>query len=337
MRLIVLAENFGLNFSGGCIATAKFLETMQNAFDEVIILAQKVGIHHLDRALFVQYDELNELPKLLHKHNSSNTVGYGDFYVAEHFIKASIPFYFTYHDNFPDIVTHNIFDDFFIEDRLNCYRNIFENAVLVFSVSQAKLNYLRQYTSKVILVRNGVFQRIEKQRVNVPLANEPINILMAGNVDKRKYEKAVELFKLLNEKKNINFKIDIYGLNNDERLANEIEAFEFVALKGYTKSIPFKNYHLYLNTSLAENLSIAVVDAIANFTPVVTFDVGGLKEVINKNNGFVIQTFDIEAMVNQLIDVDYNYFVNYFDTTTIENFDWKKSANQMLDKMLFDM
>jgi len=334
MRLVVLSENFGLNFSGGCIATAKFLETLQNAFDEVIILAQNVGIHQLNKVRFITYNHSNEIPTLLTQLKSSNSIGYGDFYIAEYFIEADMPFYFTYHDNFPDVAEHQLFDQSFAIERMTCYQKIFKNAAHVFSVSKAKIPYINVSTNKVTLVRNGVFQQVNKHQVLVPLKDESINILMAGNVDARKYQKAIALFKLLKEEARLNIQIDIYGLLNDNYLAEKIAKFPFVQVKGYTENIPFKDYHLYLNTSLSENLSIAVVDAIANHTPVITFDVGGLGEVIHKNNGYAIPAFQVETMKEKLLNINYHHFAQHFDTSTIKNFDWKKGAERMLKFML---
>jgi len=334
MRLVVLSGNFGLNFSGGCIATVKFLETLQNAFEEVIILTQKIGTHQLNKVQFITYNQLDEIPELLVQYNSSDTIGYGDFYIAEYFVEVNIPFYFTYHDNFPEIAEHHLFDPIFARERMACYQKIFKNAAHVFSVSKAKMPYINFSTEKVSLIRNGAFQPIEKKQVLVPLKDESLKILMAGNVDARKYQKAIELFNLLKEEKSLNIQIDIYGLLNDKSLAEKIAAFTFVQLKGYAPSIPFKKYHLYLNTSLAENLSIAVVDAIANLTPVITFDVGGLKEVLNSNNGFAIPAFQVETMKAKLLNINYQHFAGNFDTTTIKHFDWKKGAEQMLEIML---
>lgn len=334
MRLIVLSENFGLNFSGGCIATAKFLETLESAFEEVIILTQKIGIHQLNNAQFITYNNFVEIPSLLKKYKLPNTIGYGDFYIAEYFIEAKIPFYFTYHDNFPEVANYDLFNDSFVQERMMEYQNIFKNAVHIFSVSKTKVPFIKEYTNQVSLVRNGIYQKVEKFKVKVPLKKEKVKILMAGNIDKRKYEKAIGLFTCLNALFNFNFQIDIYGLLNDNHIAKKIASFPFVQLMGYAKYIPFKNYHLYLNTSLAENLSIAVVDAIANYTPVITFDVGGLKEVVNRNNGHIINAFDIELMANQLINLNYKYFAAHFDIGSIKDFDWVKNANKMFMKML---
>jgi len=335
MRLIVLSDNFGLNFSGGCIATAKFLETLQDAFEEIVILAQEIGTHQLDKAQFISYNQIDEIQTLLAQYKSPNTVGYGDFYIAEYFIEANIPFYFTYHDNFPDVAEHYLFDPTFAKERMACYQKIFKHAAHVFTVSKAKTAYITQSTDKITLIRNGVFQKVDKHQVLAPFKNETIKILMAGNVEARKYQKAFDLFGLLKEEVNLNIQIDIYGLLNDKNLAEKIAVFPFVQLKGYTANIPFKDYHIYLNTSLAENLSIAVVDAIANHTPVITFDVGGLKEVINSNNGYTIPPFQVETMKAKLLNLNYEDFFQHFDTSTINNFDWKKGAEKMLEVMFY--
>ena len=83
-----------------------------------------------------------------------------------------------------------------------------------------------------------------------------------------------------------------------------------------------------------ENLSLSVVDAIANRTPVVAFDVGGLSEVIQDGvNGHLIPPYDSEAMAEAIINA-VNQSVNYrFDTRQLEEFDWSMSARKMVETM----
>lgn len=334
MRLIVLSENFGLNFSGGCIATAKFLETLEKVFDTIIVLAKEVGNHHLRKVKFIKYNLYAEIPSVLLKYRSANTIGYGDFYIAEHFIEAKIPFFFTYHDNFPDIIEFELHKDSFIEERMKCYKNIFRKAAHIFSVSNAKIPFIEKYTKRFSLVRNGVFQNALMNEIRIPKEDENVKVLMAGNIETRKYKVALDLFSILEKKEIKNIEIDIYGLLNDKLLVEKISEFSFVYIKGFSEIVPFNNYHLYLNTSVAENLSIAVVDAIANRTPVITFDVGGLSEVINKNNGYTIPAFDVNTMATKITEFDFKYFAKNFDKTTIKDFDWQKGALKMQKVML---
>jgi len=325
-NLLLVVENFGLNFSGGSTATATTFEFFEEVFQKVTILCFKEGDHKLQKTTFHTYENEHDLSLLVDKFSDADTIAFGDFYVANVLVNKGIPYYFVYHDNHPDLEGKH-------DEMISTYGSIFHQSNHVFSVSAYKLDFIKQFTSKVSLVRNGLSQAVSKftQR---PKAKNKLKVLMAGNIDDRKYRKAVEVFDHLKTANEKGVEIDIYGNSNNERLEHEVKSFDFVTYRGYKKAISYKEYDVYLNTSLAENLSLSVVDSLANKTPVVSFDVGGIKEVVtNLENGVVIPAFETRTMAKTLISIKKTGLSFKMDDKELQQFDWKKSTARMLSIM----
>jgi glycosyltransferase involved in cell wall biosynthesis len=58
---------------------------------------------------------------------------------------------------------------------------------------------------------------------------------------------------------------------------------------------------VYLNTSLSEGLSIAIIEAMASGLPVIATDVGGNPEVVeNGVNGFLVPSRNPQALAERI-------------------------------------
>ncbi len=327
--LLLVVENFGLNFSGGSTATARVAEYFEEAFRELKVLCKREGKHNLERAHFVYYDSVLELPSMIDEHSDANTIAFGDFHVAHPLAKKDMPYFFVYHDNWPELNRFELFTKEEGQDTIDKYGDIFANAVEVFSVTNYKLPFISKYNSRATVVRNGLSQALTK-KTQKKLSKGNLTVLMAGNIDKRKYIKAIPMFKALSELGSNGIQIHIYGLVKDESIKEELDKFNFVEVKGFEDNIRYDAYDVLLNTSLVENLSLSVVDALANQTPVFSFDVGGIREVVNESNGRIITDFDIVRMAKSLIEFKNDQTNFLLDRTDFEEFDWEKSATKML-------
>ena len=327
--LLIVVENFGLNFSGGSSATAISAEYFEKAFEEVVVICANEGRHNLTEVKIVFYTSASEMIDLILAYTNEQTIGFGDFHVAHPLVNSRLPYFFVYHDNWPEMKSFSSEETGKSDSLIRSYGEIFAHAKEVFSVTEYKIPFIQKYSSKVSLVRNGLSQEITKKSQK-KLKKGELNILMAGNIDHRKYSKAVELFHELKDDDCSGIKVDIFGLVNDKAVKEELIEFEFVEFKGFVDSVSYAKYDLYLNTSLIENLSLAVVDALANKTPVVSFDVGGINEVVNDENGVVIEAFDVRAMAKKIIDIKnakVDFQVGSFD---LQEFDWERGAERML-------
>lgn len=329
-RLLLVAENFGLNFSGGSTATAKVLVHFENVFSEIFVLCKHVGIHELKRANIINYNSFDELPGLIELYSNDNSIGFGDYYIAKDLAESNIPYVFVYHDNFPELENLGITSELDSKKVISTYGQLFSGALEVFSVTMQKLEFIRKYTNDCSIARNGLSQRITKLDQK-PLNLQNLKILMAGNIDQRKYKKALEVFTILESNDAYGIQIDILGHEKDECLKNSLVDFNFVSYLGFKNEVNYNSYDLYMSTSMIENLSLSVVDALANNTPVLSFNIGGISEIVNRENGVLIKPFDSVAMANAIFDVRDGKQSFNFKNTELHEFDWDTTASKMLN------
>jgi len=335
-ELIIFSDNFGTSFSGGCTATANFTRYWKDTFKKIHVVCKQTDGFLRDEIVVWLYNDQGSLEKILSDLAVKQTIGYGDFHTSVQFIQHNIPFYFTYHDNYPEMQnldTLNSEAEIMLED----YANVFSRAQYVFSVSAYKLDYIKRYTDKCGIVRNGISQPITKRKRLELVRDGRLKILMAGNISNRKYRYAIDLFDLIVESGEIDIEVDIFGCQQDMDLLNHLSQYEFVKVAPFQGVISYDKYHIYLSTSTMENLSLSVVDSIMNCTPVLAFDVGGLHEVVNENNGVLISPYSVEEMLIALKEMQKSISYFNFDQGKLREFDWEKSANSMTEIMLSNL
>ncbi len=318
-KLVILTTHFGTNFSGGSTATCEIFIRLEKHFDDIIIFGTEIGQHSFNSLHFKQYHNSQELRSLISKYNSNKTKFYGDFYNAVAFAAEQVPFYFTYHDNWPELADTSF--DHWVDGfkYMRAYEKIFNSAQHVFTVSEFKRKQIAKYTSEVSLVRNG-FHKTHELEGGLPTNRQ--NILMVGNIDDRKYQKALELFNQWNPE----CKVDIYGRVIDKDLADGLDSFPCVSIKGFVEEVPYHQYRLLLHTSLMENLPITFCEAIYSKTPVVAFDVGGCEEVITSDTGVLIEPYDLEELKKQVIYAYNSYEQFNLKSNILSEFDWERAA-----------
>jgi glycosyltransferase involved in cell wall biosynthesis len=335
-ELVIFSDNFGTSFSGGCTATANFTRYWKDTFKKIHVVCKQTDGFLKDEIVVWLYSDQDSLEKILSGLAMKQTIGYGDFHTSVEFIRYNIPFYFTYHDNYPEMQNLDTLSSE-AEMMLDDYANVFSRAQYVFSVSAYKLDYIKRYTDKCVIVRNGISQPITKRK-RLELGRDGcLKILMAGNISNRKYRYAIDLFDLIVESDEIDIEVDIFGSHQDVDLLNHLRQYEFVKVAPFQGVISYDKYHIYLCTSTMENLSLSVVDSIMNCTPVLAFDVGGLHEVVNNNNGVLVSPYSVEEMLIALQKMQNSMSYLNFDQDKLKEFDWEQSANSMTDIMLSNL
>lgn len=329
--LVILTDRLGLNFSGGAIATCRIFELFQHEFQEIIVIAHQVGVHNFLHLRHLRYRSIfGALKHLGNLKKKPGLIFYGDFYMAYYFILAGVPFYFTYHDNWPaqkKLNTVSYVKSFFY---IPVYQWIFKKATALINVSDYSYAYNAAMNKNNFLIRNGINTAIHKTRCEAIVPGQVVRIMMSGNIDERKFGLADMLFDTLQTSKKLPpLEIHIYGHPQSTGILKKLSRYNFVKLMGFSREMDFSPYQLFLSVSQMENLSIAVCEALANHTPVVAFDVGGLSEVVkNGKNGFLIEKFDICAMAVTLNKIVQGQIRFQFAKDNLLAYNWNLAANR---------
>lgn len=277
MNLVVLTKQFGM-FTGATVSTIEILKRISKDFDSVKVLtlkSQKVTIPNVKVIVAKNYiDLLRKLKK------EKNVLGYSDDHLGFLFYLAKVRYIHTYHGNWPDARWLSI--EMFLKSLvfIPMYKLTIKRASKVVSVSEyMEKRFVDKFTKKSIVIFNGVKQ---KSNLSVPEINYNNRFIMVGNLDKRKYKKSIPIFKILNQL-GFNGKIDIYGEVIDKSLADRLGNYSFVTIKGVVENIDFNMYEAMICTSSSENLPVSIVEATLNGIFVISFNVGGINEIVPKN------------------------------------------------------
>lgn len=102
----------------------------------------------------------------------------------------------------------------------------------------------------------------------------------------------------------------LLGLAKNENIENK------VFLLGYRTDLPllYASSDLFLFPSLQEGLPVALMEAVASKTPVVSSNIRGSKELVQKNQLF--NPFDVEEVISRINE----YSLTNYQTETNKNF-----------------
>ena len=113
-------------------------------------------------------------------------------------------------------------------------------------------------------------------------------------------------------------KVSFTGLLEGQALADELASGDFLVLSS--------NY---------ENMPVVILEALASGLPVVSTNVGGIKEMIDDTKGILVEPRNQEALAEaiiKMIETYKNYDANYLRNSVIEKYGYE-SVGRFLDKM----
>lgn len=275
MKLVVLTKNFG-NYTGATVSTLEILKRISMNFECVKVITLKsenIHIQNVDVEVVKNYTMLLKKLSKLHHY-----IGYSDDHLGFLFSLFSIPYIHTYHGNWPDAkwLSLNMFLKSFVFIPL--YILTVRNAEYTASVSEyMKENFTNKHTNNSIVIYNGI-----KQKSGRSCYEKKANrFIMVGNIDLRKYKKAIKIFNILKKKK-FQGNIDIYGSLLNKVIVRKLDGYSFVKVKGPVNEVPYSNYDALICTSISENLPVSIVEAVLNNVFILSFDIGGINEVVSK-------------------------------------------------------
>ncbi|HMM00287.1 MAG TPA: glycosyltransferase [Bacilli bacterium] len=154
---------------------------------------------------------------------------------------------------------------------------------------QLKSSFLSAYPSSVI--HNGISSQVPLLHKKEVSFEKPITTILAiANVwDFRKNIKDINhLASLLNADQEIILVGKIKGNINIDR---RVKTIGFIADKEEIKHL-YRSSSVVFNPSIGDNFPSINLEALANGTPIIAYDVGGNKEIINEHNGLLLQSSD---------------------------------------------
>ena len=113
-------------------------------------------------------------------------------------------------------------------------------------------------------------------------------------------------------------KVSFTGLLQGQALANELSSGDFLVLSS--------NY---------ENMPVVILEALASGLPVVSTNVGGIKEMIDDTKGILVEPRNKEALAEamiKMIETHKNYDANYLRNSVIEKYGYE-SVGRFLSRL----
>ena len=328
MKLLVLTKQFG-NYTGATISTIELLKRLKDNFSEIEVVTLKSDGSRIKN---VRVNVLNNIFSLLSyiKKESKNheCIGYSDDHLGFLFAHYGIKYLHTYHGNWPDARKQG--KNMYLKSLvfIPLYKMTVRKASYVVSVSHYMVKrFLKPLNKNIRVIYNGIKsdnsdEVFPKRKDN----SNKLRIVMVGNVDVRKYSLAIKVFEGLVKSNHQQFSVDIFGKIIDSEIKRSLDVFPFVKLHGSVRKVNYQGFDVFLCTSSSENLPVSIIEALRNMVPVVSFNVGGISEVVTHENGVILEKNDIQGMIKQIING--KQLPTKWNNSNLTQFSWNYAANE---------
>lgn len=219
----------------------------------------------------------------------------------------------------------------------------------IFSVSPSlKDETVRQYNinkNKIVVIKNGLDTNVFSKRIDPKKPNK--DLLFVGRISYRK--NVIDLVKILKSLTCIDplFKLHIMGSGEQEYL-NKVKSkiYEYkldnkVFFHVYRTDVELNNLYekcsIFVLTSLVEGFGLVVLEAMAKGMPVVAYDNLGIRDIINKANGYLIDPFDYQDFVGKILNFyrNKNLYKKMSENAvkTVDKFSWDRSVSKLVKEL----
>lgn len=330
MKICVLTENYGKDFTGAMTSTYELIKRWIQAGNKVYVMTFHIVGKINKNVIIKKFSNIIQLLHFLRVHNFTHWIGYSDDHFGFLFHLFNIPYLHTYHGNWPNALWHdgiiNFIKGLFL---MPLYIITIHYAQQIVGVSRHSLHFIAKHNCKYKVIHNGV--DVAKNRLSIPIfLKNNCKILMVGNVDKRKFSLLIAILRELSIRIRQHLQVVIYGKIHNHQIYTTLKKYG-VKFAGFHSKIPYLKFDLFLSTSKAENLSIATVEAISSGLPVLTFNIGGMKEIVRPQTGVIIPCYHINMMANWLKSmIMYGKMINFNNKYIINDFNWSIDAVKYL-------
>lgn len=181
----------------------------------------------------------------------------------------------------------------------------------VISITSKSAKELKSFVinkNKVVTIYNGV-KNHEVSRDYIQKNN--LKIIMAAQFSKQKgWENLVQTVSNLKLRK---MNVEVYALGDGpekEKMIDMVREFDVedrFIFKGLVKDVmPYLlDADIFILTSYREGMSVAILEAMMSGLPIISSDVGGIREQIRDGKeGYIVQAGDIEGYTEAVIKLD---------------------------------
>lgn len=187
----------------------------------------------------------------------------------------------------------------------------FTRADLLISSIPDSYKAIKKYKrlNSIIIPETGCFDFKESEERD--FYNEKLHILWVGKFDFRKQLSLA--IKAIKEAQNPNLHLDIYGTGNENQIKEYKEVAQTLQTENQitwhgsqpnTKVLEaMKKSHVFLFTSISEDTSTVVLEAVSNQLPVVCFNTCGMGYVINDKVGIKIELSNPQQSIQEFAQV----------------------------------
>ncbi len=184
-------------------------------------------------------------------------------------------------------------------------KQIIENAYTVFSISQDGVNYMKKsyadgLSTPIKVSRLGT-RSIFTDHINKDLpSNNQLHIISCAHLSPvKRVDMLVEALKLLGEKNSSSYIFWTHIgsgplFDNIKTLSLRLPRNLVIDLKGHMENRDIlklyseNNFELFINTSKSEGIPVTFMEAMSFGIPVMAPAVGGIPEIVNNKNGFLL-------------------------------------------------
>ena len=210
----------------------------------------------------------------------------------------------------------------FLMDTSNYKKNIYALVEKILSIPTDKIINISNYEqnqaieyglnkNKMVMIYNGVEDKINKSNLKLNWDNNKINLLFVGRLDR---QKGLDLFLDVYDKMKLK-NIHLYVIGTSVLDNNLPKSTEYVTYLGWVDN---KDIDVYYQTCDAvimpsrwEGFGLVAVEAMRNLKPVIASNVGALPELIKNNtNGYIFDIKNDKKLKEILLNINKNELQN---------------------------
>ncbi len=257
----------------------------------------------IKRGIIKIYNELTKNDKIdiIHLH-SCVWAGAGAVAIKK---KANVPLVITEHSSFYARYKVNIFEDFLI-------KYITKNSNYMICVSNTLKNIMLKYTDSIDVIPNMV--DCDKFKLNnINLEDKFIFLTVSYLKDNKNVDVLIKAFKKALD--HIDAKLIIGGKGPEEeklkKLCADLGISDKVEFKGALSraEVPevINSCNVFVLASKFETFGVVLIEALSSGKPVISTKNGGAQDIVNSNNGFLVDVDSVSQLGDAIIKMKENY------------------------------